>query len=127
MVPSDGRVSLIFSATAAGWALIVAQLVIQNGIAVAFPAWVKVTPTAGSGGVEIIGQSLVVLYGGWLLLMVAAVPPGVAGALAFFVLGGAAIPGMTFAVVLLIECYVAIECLGRVFERIDLRDIATAE
>ena len=127
MLSSDGRLGLIVGATAGGLALIVAQLVIQNGIAVAFPAWVRITPAAGSGGVELIGQSLMVLYGGWLLLIAASILPGVAAATVLFMLGGAALPGMTFAVLLLFECFVAIECLGRLFERIDLRDVALAE
>jgi hypothetical protein len=127
MLLSDGRVGLIVGAIGASCALIVAQLVVQNGIAVAFPGWVRIMPAAGSGGVEIIGQSLMALYGGWLILILVCVPPGVAAAIVAFIVAGAAAPAIVFTVVLLIECYVAIELLGRLFERIDLRDVSTVE
>jgi hypothetical protein len=127
MLLSDGRLGLIVGATSAGCALIIAQLVIQNGIAIAFPAWVRIMPAAGSGGVEIIGQSLMALYGGWLVLILACIPPGVAATIVAFIVGGAAAPAIVFTVVLLIECYVAIELLGRLFDRIDLREVTVAE
>ena len=46
--------------------LVLAQLVIQNGIAVTFPAWVRVTPDGSIGGVERMGQMMITLYGGLL-------------------------------------------------------------
>ncbi len=127
MLLPDGRLGLILGATSAACALIVAQLVIQIGIAIACPAWVRIMPAAGSGGIEIIGQSLMALYGGWLLLILACIPPGVAATIVAFIVAGAAAPAIVFAVILLIECYVAIELLGRLFDRIDLRDVTVAE
>ena len=65
-----GRPAFIVVATVVAGALILAQLVIQNGIAAFFPAWIRVAPSGGDGGgVELMGQSLIVMYGGLLALM----------------------------------------------------------
>jgi hypothetical protein len=123
-----GRLNFALCASAVACALIVAQLVIQNGIAVIFPAWIRITPpTSGGAGVEIMGQSLVVMYGGMLLLGVASIVPGAVAALLLFTAGGIAAPAMSFTLLLLIESYAAIEILGAAFDRLDLKDVTVAE
>src|SRR4029077_6980892 len=55
-------------------AFILAQLVVQNGIAVLFPAWM----TTGRGrarGIEATGQQMLVVWGGFLAAIVLLVPP----------------------------------------------------
>jgi len=123
-----GRPLFIVVATVVASALIVTQLVIQNGIAALFPAWIRVAPgAAGAGGVEIMGQSLIVMYGGLLALMGAAIVPGAAAATVAFTAGGTSMPAAVFAVLLLVECYGATEILGRIVDRTDLQDVMVAE
>lgn len=112
-------------------ALLLAQLVIQNGIAVTFPAWVSLTPAAGIGGVERMGQMMVVLYGGMFALIVASIVPAGAAAAAWFLVGGSwtapLIAGVVFSGLLVVECLAASELFGRILERTDLQDLAINE
>ena len=131
MLTSDtfaGRLGLIVSATTVACALIVTQLVIQNGLAVVFPAWIRIAPVAtAGGGVEIMGQSVVVMYGSILLLIVAALVPAASAAILFVALGGTVGPAALFAALMFIECYVATELLGRVLDRTDLQEVTVGE
>jgi hypothetical protein len=127
--PLASRAQLAAAALLVAASLVLAQLVIHNGIAVTFPAWVRVTPGAGVGGVEVMGQMMVTLYGGLFALMLAVIlPAGAAGAAWFFVSGSWAAwlaPAVVFAAVLGLECAAATELLGRVLDRTDLQDLAT--
>lgn len=118
-----GRLNLIVTATAAAGALIVAQLVIQNGIAALFPAWVQITPNAGGGGVEVMGQTMVVMYGGALALIAASVVPAAAAAIVFFVVGGILAPAAVFSALLFVEVYAATEIVGSILDRTDIQDV----
>jgi hypothetical protein len=68
--------------------LTLAQLVVHNGIAVTFPACVRLSPAGGVGAMEMIGQTMVTLYGGLFALMLALIVPAGAAAAAWFVVGG---------------------------------------
>jgi ABC-2 type transport system permease protein len=131
MLPSDssviGRLSLALALTVVACAVVLTQLVIQNGIAVSFPAWVRITPAAGTGGVDITGQMLVVMYGGLLLLVLLAVVPASVATLLFFIVGGMLAPAFTFAALLLVECVAATEIVGRILDRTDVQDVSVAE
>ena len=111
--------------------VVLAQLVIHNGIAVTFPAWVRVTPGAGVGGVEVMGQTMVTFYGGLFALMLAVIlPASAAGGAWFFVSGSGVawlVPAAVFAAVLGVECVIATELLGSVLDRTDLQDLAIVE
>ena len=120
-----GRLSFVAGATIASCALIVAQLVIQNGLAIMYPAWIRFTP--GGAGVEMMGQSLMVMYGGLFLLLLAALVPGAAGALVAFLTRGLFLSGVVFAGLLLVECVAATEVLGRILDRTDIQDVPSAE
>jgi len=119
-----GRIALFGAATVAAISVIVAQLVIHNGIAALFPAWVRITPGAVQpGSVEMMGQGMVVMYGAILALAVGAIAPAaVAMAIAFFVDGTLAAL-VVFAILLLVESYAATEIIGRVLDRVDLQDV----
>jgi ABC-2 type transport system permease protein len=127
------RCAFAASALLIGSAMILAQLVIQNGIAVTFPAWVRINPAAGAAGMEMMGQMMITQYGGVFLLMLALVPPSAVAAGLWFVLGGlftwaaVMVPAVVFAVLTTIECLVATELLGRVLDRTDLQALSIAD
>jgi hypothetical protein len=125
------RAQVAFAASLVATSLVLALLVIHNGIAVVFPAWVRVIPGAGVGGMEVMGQTMVTLYGGLFALMLAVIPPAVAAGAAWFFASGSwaawLAPAAVFAAVLGLECLVATELLGRVLDRTDLQDVAVVE
>lgn len=117
------RAAFIGAATAAAAATIFAQLIIQNGIAVTFPAWVRLRTGGAGAGVEGMGQMLVVMYGGFFVLLLATLVPVAAAALVMLLGGGLFLPALVFAALLLVECLAATEIIGRVLERTDLQDV----
>ena len=123
----SGRLSLTLAAILVANALIITQLVIQNGIAVSFPAWLRITPGTGIGGIEATGQMMVVMYGGLIAMAVAALVPAAMAAAVMFMLGGTLLPAVAFAAVLLVECYAAVEILGAILDRTDLQDLPVHE
>jgi ABC-2 type transport system permease protein len=132
LLPSSGdvtgRAAFFLTGTALVCAVIVAELVIQNGIAAMFPAWVRVTPGAVQpGSVEMMGQSMVVMYGGILVLLIAAIAPAAAAAVVWFMTKGTLVPAGIFAVLLAIESYAATEIVGRILDRVDLQDVTVAD
>jgi len=123
-----GRTGLFAAATLLCVAAIVAQLVIQNGLAALFPAWVRITPGAVQpGSIEMMGQSTLVMYGGVIALVVMSLVPAAAAALLRFLAGGIVGPAVVFAVLLLAESYIGTEIIGRLLDRVDLRDVSVAQ
>lgn len=103
------------------------NVVIQNGITLMFPSWVRLG--ADSGGVEAMGQNLLVTFGSFLALMLSLLLPlgATAGMIAFvhftagprFLAAGIA-AGVTVGVLLLLaEILAMIGLFGRTFDRID--------
>ncbi len=123
----ERAVSLALAAGVLAPAVIVGQLVIQNGLAILFPAWVA-TATARSRGIDAMGQRLLTL-GGVVFALVLLLLPGAfagAGVWSFVRLlvpapGGLLIvlPALAVAAVVLGECWLAVEWLGRVFDATD--------
>lgn len=120
---TSARLSFAVSATAAAFALIVAQLVIQNGIAVAFPAWARPPHAGGVSAVEGMGHAIVAMYGALFVLAMAVIVPAAGAAAVFFVTGGLLAPSMVLAVLLLAESLGATEAIGRLLEHTDLQDV----
>lgn len=95
---------------------------IQNATALLFPGWVRLG--SDSGGIEAIGQNLLVTLGAFLALMLSLILPVLAGALvAFFfsfstVLAVAA-AGVVCSLLLALETAGLVVMLGNRFERID--------
>ena len=116
------RAAFIGAGTIAAVATILAQLIIQNGIAVTFPAWVRLRTGGAGAGVESMGQMLVVMYGGLFVLLLATLVPAAIAAVVMLLAGGILLPAVVFASLLLVECYAATEIIGRVLERTDLQD-----
>jgi uncharacterized membrane protein YhdT len=124
---AGARVMFAISAVLAATAVIVAQLVVHNGIAVAFPAWVELKPAAGAAAMEMNGRMMIVMYGSLLVLAVVLVVPAAAAVAAYFVAGGVFIPASIFAVLLIGESLAATEIIGRMLDRTDLQDVAVSE
>ena len=112
--------------------LILAQLVLQNGIAVVFPAWVAVG-TSRARGIDAIGQRLLMMAGIILTLVVALLPAvmtaGVLGLAIYMATHTIPVvaPAIVVAAVVIAECWVATELLGRVFERTDVSAVEPVE
>ncbi len=98
---------------------------IQNGAALLFPAWVRLG-TAKSGGVEVLGQSILSMVASLVVLALALIPPGIAAGAAWFAVtamaDGASIGAIAAGVfvgliALAVEVGMAMMMLGEVFER----------
>jgi hypothetical protein len=93
-----------------------------------FPAWAQATGPRG-GGIEIMGQRLIFMAGYLIVLVVAVLPAGAAGALVFFL--GNALLGWYPAVALTTVCVSAVlaaELAGAVYwlgEKLDRFDLST--
>jgi len=105
------------------FALNMTTVTIQNGAALLFPGWVRVSPVVG-GGVEAMGQGI--LATGMLLLtfVVALLPAIIAFVAVTFAVRGVVASGWIVALlaasaVLLGETWLAIRGLGKRFERME--------
>lgn len=120
-VPLDLRVAILVSAPFATLTLNAALLTIQNGLAVLFPAWMRLG-SAVSTGVEALGQNLIATMASILSLGFALVLPVLIGFIAvrYFLLSGAV---ATVGIIVFASCALAFETYGvmkyvaRVFEK----------
>jgi len=126
------RVSYALAAAILGPALILSQTVVQNGLAVLFPAWISVGASRARG-IDAIGQRLLLMAANLLALALSVLPAAViAGlaALAVYWLTGTiliVVPAIIITVVVGAECWLATELLGRVLDRTDVTAIDVAE
>jgi hypothetical protein len=113
-------------------ALIFAQLVIHNGAALMFPAWVPLGQQRPRG-LDAIGQRLIMLGGTWLMLLLMTLPAAIAGGIVWFAFGrfigpAALMPAAAACTVILaVEVLVATEALGPLYEKLDLLAVERAE
>ncbi len=102
------------------------SLLIQNGAALLFPAWVRIGPVRG--GVEAVGQNLVMMIAHVIVLAAGLALPVLAGAAVFWVARPAvALWALVPAIAVLVgavgvECVLLLRWLGRVFEQIDIAE-----
>jgi hypothetical protein len=126
------RASVFAAAFVLAPAVILAQVVVQNGLAVLFPAWVAVGASRARG-IDAMGQRLLMLAGLLLTLLVSLLPGALAAAaVAFLVyqMTGAILilaPAIIVAAVVIGQCWLAIEGLGRVLERTDPSAVEATE
>ena len=128
------RFAIAVAAALVSPALIVAQLVLHNGIAVLFPAWVAIGTTRARG-IDAMGQRLLMMAGVALVLLVSVVPaallaaPVVLAIEAFLGHHGLAIlaAAIVMTSVILAESWFALGWLGRAFERTDATDLEPSE
>jgi ABC-2 type transport system permease protein len=129
--PDASRIAWAAAAILVASGFAVTQLVVQNGFALVFPAW----GTHGDArpGVEMMGQNMLVMVGSMLAVLLALIPPLVIGGMAAFALhlaigtGAVVLAVAVGALVLFAECEIAVQILGRVFERTDLTAVARSD
>jgi putative ABC exporter len=127
-VPLPWRLSAGVAIAIVAPALIFAQLIIHNGVALMFPAWIPLG-SERPRGLDAMGQRLIMLAGTWFLLGVMTLPGAIAGAIVWFaasrVAGAAAvIPGaIVCALAITIEVLLATEVLAPLYERIDITSV----
>ncbi len=103
---------------------ILAQLVVQNSIAVMFPAWIS-TSVVRARGIDVMGQRLLMMAGVLLTLVGAVAPAAVIAGIVSVVVYSTThvilvvLPALIVAVVMIIECVVAVELLGGAVDRMD--------
>jgi hypothetical protein len=102
---------------------------IQNGVALLFPAWVRLG--SNERGFEAMGQGILTAGASFLVLAVAMVFPAGAAGIAYLLAGalGAWRPvaaAMAAAVVLLLQLAPAVAALGTQFERTEVTDVPDA-
>ncbi|HEY3515476.1 MAG TPA: hypothetical protein VGL98_00415, partial [Gammaproteobacteria bacterium] len=103
------------------------QLVIHNGIAVIFPAWVASVSNQGEHGLDVLGQRLLFFAGQFLLLALGLLPALLGALITFFAVNWAAGPivaaPLAWLVVLIVlgfEVWGGVRWLGERFARFDL-------
>jgi len=105
--------------------IILMQVIVQNALALLFPSWVQIGPRRRGGGVDIMGQRLLMLAGMILVFVVALLPASiVAGVVGLAIyrtmhVVPVVIPAIIVLGVLVVQALVSMEMLGRVFERTD--------
>jgi ABC-2 type transport system permease protein len=103
------------------------QLVLQNGVALLFPAWVETVSNRGEHGLDVLGQRLLFLAGQTLMLGLVLLPAAVGAVPAFFLATwtvgprvGAVLAWLVVLAVLGVETWLGVRWLGDRFERFDL-------
>jgi hypothetical protein len=122
-VPLTGavRLGILLASPIAIVALNGALLTIQNGIAVLFPAWIRLGP-AVTTGVEALGQNVLATIANLFSLAIALIVPGV---VAFVAVAAMDVPGVlslalsiaVAAAILGAETYGTLRLLGRAFAK----------
>jgi len=126
------RVSYAAAALMLAPPLILAQLLIQNAIAVMFPAWITVGRSR-AGGVDAIGQRMIMLFGSLLAVGLALFPAlvvasAVAGPIYLVTKTvPVVLPAAVTAVVMLAEAWAATEVLGKLLDRTDVASVEATE
>jgi len=103
------------------------QLVIQNAIALTFPAWVQSVSNPGEHGLDVMGQRLLFMAGQIFVLALGLLPASLGALLAFFAanwLAGPVIAGLLAWIVVLtilaVEVWAGVRWVGQRFARFDL-------
>lgn len=127
--PLGTRAAIALSVAFVGPAFSLAGLTVQNLAVLLFPGWV-VLDRRQSRGIEAIGQRLLTTAGSLLVLIVGVLPAGAVGGVVWAVLwwglgiGWPALPvaSAAAAALLLVEVYIAVRGMGRLFERFDVSE-----
>jgi len=111
--------------------LILLQLLVQNALAVTFPSWVAIGPARG--GVDVMGQRMLLMFGSILALVLAVLPAAVVAGVLLVVLrwfvGGSpsVLPGLAAAAVLLGETLVGSEIVSLILDRTEVTALDPAD
>lgn len=126
------RVSFAASAVLIAPGLILTQLLVLNAIAILLPAW-AVIGNSRARGVDAMGQRMLMLAGVLLTVVVAILPAAIAAGIAGLLIYQltktipVVVPAIVAAGVMVAECAVVIEILGRVLDRTDVAALEPVE
>ena len=103
------------------------QLVLQNAIALVFPAWVQSVSNQGEHGLDVMGQRILFLAAQMFVLVLGLLPAAIGAAVGFFAvywLAGPIFAGLlawaAALTVLGVEVWAGVRWLGQRFARFDL-------
>jgi Putative ABC exporter len=131
-ISAEARVSAGLAAIVVTPALVFGQLVVQNALAVMFPAWVPLGAQRARG-LDAMGQRIILLGGTWLVMALMLIPGVIPAAIVWYTLrgligGAAVIPAASIVTgVVLAEVFAATELLGPVYDRLDVLAVERAE
>jgi hypothetical protein len=122
-IPLSIRLAIVGASPIAVLAINGALITVQNGMAVLFPAWVRL----GSGvstGVEALGQNVLAMMANLVTLGIALIPPMIIGWTSVLFLNASrgwslAVVLVIASVVLSVETYGAMRFLGRALNRVE--------
>ncbi len=112
--------------------LIATQVLVQNAVAILFPSWVSIGPSRAQG-LDVMGQRMLMMAAMLVTLVFAVLPAallaGVVAAAIYFVTSivPVVLPAAIITAMLVAECLLASEALGRVMERTDPSAIDAVE
>jgi hypothetical protein len=117
------RIGIVLGAPIAFVGLNLANFTIHNGMALLFPAWVKIGDT-GANGIEAMGQTMLTLIVTMFLLTLLLIVPLLGGAAAWFTLRGVPVAAMIVAgavggILLGLESYALMHVLGGQLDRLE--------
>jgi hypothetical protein len=127
----DGVWSYLAAAMMLAPGIVLVQLLVQNALAVSFPSWVSVGPPRG--GVDVMGQRMLLMTASVLGLALTLLPAAIVGGALMFLIQVATgrliivLPGLAAAVVLLVEAFAGSELLGSILDRTDVTALDPAE
>jgi hypothetical protein len=119
------RWSLLLAALFVAPGIVLTQLLAQNGLAVTFPSWIAIGNNR-SGGVDVIGQRMLVMIAVALALIVSLVPAAIVAAIGagiVYLLTGTVsvvLAGALAGGALLAEAFAGSEAIGAILERSDI-------
>lgn len=111
--------------------IVLGQLLVHNGLAVTFPSWVAIGPPRG--GVDVIGQRMLVMIAVMLGLVLAVLPAMVVAAVGtgiLYAITGSIwpiVPGALAGATLLGEVFAGSEIIGAILDRTDIAAIDAPE
>lgn len=122
-IPLDIRIGMFIASPVLLVGLSIANFTIHNGMALLFPAWVRLG-TSGGAGVEAMGQMMLTSIVTVLLLAILLILPTIAGAAVYFVmqwppLFAVAGAGIAAGIACGIEGYLLIGALGGALDRLE--------
>lgn len=134
LAPGDedaaNRWSWLLAALFVAPGLVLAHLLVQNGLAVMFPAWIHL---GRHGGIDVMGQQIIVMVVVVLALLGALAPAAAiaaVGAGVFYLLTGTfsvMLAGLLAGGALLVEAFAASEVIGAILDRSDTAAIDPSE
>lgn len=124
--PVGDRLAILVGLLAGIPAILAVFVLVQNAAVLIFPAWVAVGPQRAVG-LEATGQRLLTTVGSLLALVVALLPAAVLFAVAMWLAGVSGVSGpwsvavgaMAGSATVGGECWLAVQVLGGVFDRMD--------